>query len=102
MARRIEVSAQGAEFIRNHPPDPSRALGLGLRGLELERGDIKALEGTLGSHWRLRVAGCRVLFVYAEAGWVLRGLFAERRSIGYTVREDMIRRGWLGKPADSP
>ncbi len=97
---RVEVSEQVADFVRRQAPEPHKVLWAGLRKLEREQGDIKALEGPLRNYWRLRVRGYRVVFAYAPGGKAIRCIFAERRSVVYEVMEKLLASKLLGGNAD--
>ena len=86
---RVELSGQVADFVARQAPDGRKALRRGLRGLQSEKGDIKALEERLSGFCRLRIGPYRVIFRYvAQAGGVaIRCEFAERRSIVYEAYE---------------
>ena len=87
MKTRVDLAPQVEEFIRGRAPEPRRSLRSALRGLEAERGDIKALEGELNGFWRLRVGEYRVIYtIEVVAGErVVRCLFAERRALVYAM-----------------
>ncbi len=59
---RVEIAEQVVDFVRGLAPDPRRQLRLAMRGLEQDRGDIKALVGDLVGYHRLRVSDYRVIF----------------------------------------
>lgn len=104
---RVEVSDQVAGFVASQPPQPRRRLREGLRGLEREEGDIRALEGPLEGWNRLRVAGFRVIFrrVPGEGGPVIRCDFVERRALVYESFEAIARLrnpGGVAGEAESP
>jgi hypothetical protein len=44
----VELEQQVVEFVRALPPQPRQALRRALKNLQLERGDIRALEGERG------------------------------------------------------
>ena len=79
-------------------PSAAPIMRLALRKLESERGDVKALEGPLRGHQRLRVGPYRVVFVTtAILGQpaCVRCLFAERRDIVYTVFSRVLQQNIL-------
>ncbi len=84
---RVNLSHQVREFVRRLAPDPRGRVRRGLRLLEKERGDIKALEGDLACYYRLRIRSYRVIFAYR--GTKRPGppeidcLFCEHRSVVY-------------------
>jgi mRNA interferase RelE/StbE len=59
---KVEIERQVARFIRFLAPEPRRVLRQGLRALEGERGNIRALEGELSGFYRLRVGGVGGVF----------------------------------------
>ena len=94
--RRVLAAAQVSEFIRTLAPETRRRVRLALRGLELDRGDVKALEGTLLGYHRLRVGAVRMIFRYGPSetgGPAVYGVFAEHRSLVYLLLEDLLARG---------
>lgn len=82
---KVEIADQVRDFVRALPPVPRSKLRSALRGLERERGDIKALEGPLENYFRLRVGPYRIIFKYHLSGPTrsIRCDFAEKRSIVY-------------------
>ena len=93
MKTKVELSEQVLNFVRSLAPEPRRALRLGLRGLEQERGDIKQLEGELANWCRLRIKNYRVIFRYEmeESQRVARCVFAERRELVYELFADALK-----------
>ena len=92
---RVELAAQVLEFVRRQPPERRHRLGVALRKLAHEQGDIRALEGPLSGFFRLRVAAFRILLAYAvdkNGRRVIRCLFAEQRSVVYLLMEEMLRK----------
>jgi uncharacterized protein (TIGR02246 family) len=71
----VELEQQVVDFVRSSQPGPREALRCALRNLQLEHGDIRALEGELEGFYRLRVHRYRVIFHYHLCGGT-RGLFA--------------------------
>jgi mRNA-degrading endonuclease RelE of RelBE toxin-antitoxin system len=94
MKTKVELSDQVLNFVRTLAPEPRRALRLGLRDLEDERGDIKQLEGELAGWCRLRIKSYRVIFRYEmEVNQrVARCIFAERRELVYELFAEAMRR----------
>ncbi len=94
MKTRVEISQQVLDFVRALAPEPRRALRLGLREFEKQRGDIKQLEGELSGWCRLRVRSYRVIFRFEIAGGerVARCVFAERRQVVYALFVNEIKR----------
>lgn len=88
---RVEISGQAFDFVLSQSPEPRRRLRAALRGLERERGDIRALEGRLSGYHRLRVGSYRVIFRYAVESdrRAVRCEFIERRSMVYEVFETL-------------
>jgi mRNA-degrading endonuclease RelE of RelBE toxin-antitoxin system len=94
--RRVLAAAQVSEFIRTLAPETRRRVRLALRGLELDRGDVKALEGTLLGYHRLRVGAVRIIFRYqpsAAGRPQVLCVFAEHRSMVYLLLEGLLARG---------
>ena len=83
---RVEIAEQVVDFIRGLAPAPKRQLRLAMRGLEQDRGDIKALVGELAGYHRLRVSGYRVIFrrLLLRGEEIIRCDYAERRSVIYS------------------
>lgn len=88
---RVEVSEQAFRFVLSQSPEPRRRLRLALRGLEHERGKIRALEGRLSGYHRLRVGAYRIVFRYMveKDKRVVFCEFIEKRSIVYEVFETL-------------
>jgi mRNA interferase RelE/StbE len=89
----VELEKQVVDFIRSLPPQPRQAIRRALRNLQLEQGDIRALEGELEGFYRIRVQRYRVIFYY-DAGddqRVIRCVYAAARSIVYEVFAQRIR-----------
>jgi mRNA interferase RelE/StbE len=59
---KVELERQVVDFIRSLPPGPRRAVRRGLKNLEQEKGDIRALEGELEGFYRLRINRYRINF----------------------------------------
>jgi mRNA-degrading endonuclease RelE of RelBE toxin-antitoxin system len=93
--KRVELAAQVVAFIRAQAPDPRRRLRVALRDLQRERGDIKALEGRLKNHFRLRVGNYRIVFYYA--GKNIRCAYIERRDVVYELFEQLIHARLRGR-----
>jgi mRNA-degrading endonuclease RelE of RelBE toxin-antitoxin system len=87
---KVELAEQVVDFVRRLPPEPRRRLRRALRGLTLEKGDIKRLEGPLEGYLRLRIGGYRVVFTYAGRGKI-QCIFAEQRSVVYELLLDALR-----------
>jgi hypothetical protein len=58
------VASEDSGVRRSLPPEPRRAVRRGLKGLQRECGDIRALEGPLENFYRLRVLKYRIIFYY--------------------------------------
>jgi mRNA interferase RelE/StbE len=86
---KVNISEQVRGFVLCLAPEPRKRLRQALRLLEVEKGDIKALEHELQGFFRLRVRSYRVILAYREeqsAGTIeIDCLFCERRSIVYEV-----------------
>jgi mRNA interferase RelE/StbE len=92
MNRIVRPSIQVVEFARRLAPEPRRAMRRALEDLRREKGDIRALEGTLAGFYRLRVGRHRVVFAYAADGGI-DAIFVEERSLVYEVFEsEFVRR----------
>jgi mRNA-degrading endonuclease RelE of RelBE toxin-antitoxin system len=64
------------------PPESKRRVRAALRGLEKERGDLKALHGELEGFCRLRIDGLRI--VYSQhRGQIIRLEYADSRDVVY-------------------
>ena len=89
----VELEQQVVDFVRSLPPQPRQALRRALKNLQLERGDIRALEGELDGFYRLRVQRYRVIFHYDLQGdqRIIRCVYAATRSIVYEVFAERIR-----------
>jgi mRNA interferase RelE/StbE len=86
VTRTLRPALQVIDYARRLAPEPRRAIKRALNGLVRERGDIRALEGTLSGYYRLRVGRHRVIFFYAEDG-AIEAVFIEERSLVYEVFE---------------
>jgi mRNA interferase RelE/StbE len=93
MKTKVELAEQVVQFVRSLAPEPRRALRLGLRELEEDRGDIKQLEGELSDWCRLRIKGYRVVFRYEMEGnqRFARCVFAERRKLVYELFAEAMK-----------
>jgi len=93
MKTRVELDPQVAKFLRSLAPDPRKEIRAALRGLEEERGDLKALEGELAGFTRLRVGHYRVIVQFlSQAGQrIARCVYAERRAIIYELFAEILR-----------
>ncbi|MEX2606363.1 MAG: hypothetical protein WD708_03380 [Kiritimatiellia bacterium] len=89
---KVEVSDQVIAYVKGLPPAPRRSLRQAIRKLERLHGDIQNLEGVLTDYQRLRVGAHRVIFQVrpSASGPVIRCLFAQHRSIVYTMVEDIL------------
>lgn len=85
------VSLQVLEFLQNLPPEPRRALRLGIKRLPKHLGDIRPLEGKLRDYYRLRVGSYRVIFKrrMEKGNSLVECLYVNRRSIVYEVFEKL-------------
>ena len=89
----VELEQQVVDFVRSLPPQPRQALRRALKNLQLEHGDIRALEGELEGFYRFRVQRYRVIFRYDLRGdhRVIRCIYAATRSIVYEIFAERIR-----------
>jgi len=89
---KVEISDQVEAYIRGLPPEPRHPLRIAVRKLENLTGDVRPLEGALQKYQRLRVGAHRVVFSVqpGDKGPVVQCLFAQHRSIVYTVLERMF------------
>ena len=89
----VELEQEVVDFVRSLPPQPRQALRRALKNLELEQGDIRALEGDLEGFYRIRVQRYRVIFHYQLRGdqRIIRCVYAAARSIVYEVFAQRIR-----------
>jgi len=86
MTRVLRTAIQVVEFASRLAPDQRRAAKSALRELRHERGDLRALEGTLAGYYRLRVGRFRLIFSYARDG-AIEVIFIEERGLVYEVFE---------------
>lgn len=89
----VELEQEVVDFVRSLPPQPRQALRRALKNLQLEQGDIRALEAELEGFYRLRVQRYRVIFHYYIRGdqRLIRCVYAATRSIVYEVFAQRIR-----------
>lgn len=98
MKFQIEISEQVFCFVQKQPPDVRKFLREGLRKLEKEQGEIKALEAPLTEFFRLRIRSYRIIFRYhPEKVKSIQCVFAEKRSLVYEIFEEMVERRMTGK-----
>jgi mRNA-degrading endonuclease RelE of RelBE toxin-antitoxin system len=64
----VRVQDEVLAYLRSLPPKPRHALGLAIKGLAEERGDLKSLTDELAGFHRLRVGSHRVIFEYEMVG----------------------------------
>ncbi|MFA6287555.1 MAG: cytotoxic translational repressor of toxin-antitoxin stability system [Opitutaceae bacterium] len=86
MSYRVRVEMQIKEFVMSLGMEHRRALKRGLKQLESEQGDIKALGDDLEGFYRLRVGPFRIIFRYRE-GKVIECVYMNRRALVYEVFE---------------
>jgi mRNA interferase RelE/StbE len=86
MTRNLRTATQVIDFAKRLAPEQRRALKRALQDLRHERGDLRALEGSLTGYYRLRVGRFRLIFAYAEDGFI-DAVFLEERSLVYEVFE---------------
>jgi mRNA interferase RelE/StbE len=92
MTREVRPALQVTAYARRLAPEPRRAVKQALRELEQEKGDVKALEGTLLGYYRLRVGRHRIIFNYAADG-AIEAVFIDERSVVYEIFEaEFIRK----------
>jgi mRNA-degrading endonuclease RelE of RelBE toxin-antitoxin system len=91
MKNNVQLDEQVSRFIEKLSPEPKRAIRRGLKGLENEEGNIKALGEDLTGHYRLKVKNYRIIFV-RENGSIIRCVFAERRDAVYERYSATIRK----------
>ncbi len=85
-------AVQVVEFAKRLAPEPRRAIKRALQDLVTERGDFRALEGTLSGYYRLRVGKYRIVFAYASTG-AIKVIFIEERLLVYELFEaEFIKR----------
>jgi mRNA interferase RelE/StbE len=89
----VELQQEVVNFVRSLPPQPQPALRPALKNLQLEQGDMRALEGELVGFYRLWAQRCRVIFHYDLRGdeRVIRCIYAATCSILYEVFAELIR-----------
>jgi mRNA interferase RelE/StbE len=92
MERRLGLSAQVVEFARRLAPEPRKAIKQSLAALRNEKGDLRALEGTLSGFYRLRVGRHRIIFSYAADGAIDAILIAERQLVYEIFEAQFIKR----------
>jgi mRNA interferase RelE/StbE len=86
MTRTLRTALQVIAFTRRLAPEQRRAVTAALPELRRERGDLRALEGTLAGYYRLRVGRFRLIFAYARDG-AIEVIFIEERGLVYEVFE---------------
>jgi mRNA interferase RelE/StbE len=59
MTRPLRPAIQVIDYVRRLAPESRRAVRSALKELGHERGDIRALEGTLAGYYRLRIVSVR-------------------------------------------
>jgi mRNA interferase RelE/StbE len=60
----VRVQDEVLDYLKRLPPEPRHSLRLGIRGLQEEKGNIRALTNELEGYFRLRVSKYRILFKY--------------------------------------
>ncbi len=86
MTRNLRTATQVIEYAKRLAPEERRAIKRALQDLRHERGDLRSLEGSLAGYYRLRVGRFRLIFAYAEEGFI-DAVFLEERSLVYEVFE---------------
>ncbi len=101
---KVEIEDQVLAFVRTQAPERRQLLRQALRKLEREEGDIKPLQGTFEPHFRLRVRGYRIIFLYEmeKNKPVIYCLFAERRGLVYEVFSSMVKDRLRENAEDTP
>lgn len=94
MKIKVSIARRVRSFINGLSPQPKKALREGLRFLEEETGDSKALVGNFSGYYRLRVQKYRVIYRYARADEEsgIKCVFAEGRAVVYELFADELRR----------
>lgn len=88
----VRLEDQVVDYLRKCSPQPRRAIRGGLRALQHEKGDIKALTGELEGFYRLRIGKFRLIFWYQTKGthrWI-ECLYIAERSWVYEVFQSRI------------
>ena len=87
--KRVLISDQVADYIRQLPPLAKKRIRSGLKGLATLDGDLKDLESPLEGYCRLRVYQFRIIVkIHADR---VDCIFIERRSIVYEIFESNFR-----------
>jgi mRNA interferase RelE/StbE len=103
MSYTVSIKIQVEEFMRRLAPEPRRALRQALVDLREEKGDLKALRGTFGGYFRVRVGRYRVIFRYLP-NLEIEAVFAADRELVYKefvaeatrrLEENRARYSWL-------
>jgi mRNA-degrading endonuclease RelE of RelBE toxin-antitoxin system len=88
--RKVQISEQVADYVRQLPPIPKKRIRSALKSLEQLEGDLKDLEEPLDRYTRLRIYQFRVILSIEPDKIVC--IFIERRSIVYEVFESNFLR----------
>ena len=97
---RVTIAQNVYDYVKRQAPETRRMLRLALRGLEVERGDIRPLEDKLAGLYRLRVGAHRIVFFYQAPPRGPRTIvcaYAEHRSIVYLMLESLLRAGLVAR-----
>jgi mRNA-degrading endonuclease RelE of RelBE toxin-antitoxin system len=86
MSFRIQMREQVWQFLEKLGPDSRRRLKLAIKGLGAERGDRLALRERLSGYHRLKAGRYRIVYRHLS-GRVIECVFAEERSVVYTIFE---------------
>ncbi|HEY3760938.1 MAG TPA: hypothetical protein VGN23_04260 [Verrucomicrobiae bacterium] len=79
---KILASEQVQHWLVALPPDSKKRVRAGLRHLQQNQGDIKALRGELEGFCRLRIGGLRIVFSQLP-GRIIRLEYADTRDVIY-------------------
>jgi len=88
--RKVQISDQVANYVRQLPPIPKNRIRSALKGLEQLKGDLKDLEEPLDGYTRLRIYQFRIILSIQPDKVIC--IFIERRSIVYEVFESNFLR----------
>lgn len=90
---RIRVQQEVLDYLRKLPPQPRHAIGIAIKELAKERGDIKSLVDDLEGFHRLRVSSHRVIFEYEMIAGIrtVTCVFAGPRKWIYEVFQSLLR-----------
>jgi len=97
MTTRVVITPRVRIFLQSLAPEPRRRLWRAIKGLAADKGDVKQLDGSLASFWRLRVAQMRVVFYPAARTnqRMITCFFADHRATVYSVLEQLLASGLI-------